>query len=109
MNKVEKSMPAVVRVVVHLIYHLETYIRAALIIAGVVAFGAVLVYANKVDSKYHCGNGGLAVVVNKDDTLRGIAEKYCTGSTATAVDDLVKKYGSTEIYPGQQLWLSSKP
>lgn len=86
--------------------YLRVSVRAGLTIVGLATFVAVLAWQNSIDTKYHCDNGGLAVVVSEGNTLWGIAEKYCTGSAVTAVDDLYKIYGST-LYPGQTIHLTS--
>jgi hypothetical protein len=49
------------------------------------------------------------VIVQEGDSMYEIAVANCSGNVPNAVDDLVLEYGFTEIYPGQQLWLSSKP
>ena len=85
---------------------LRVSIRVGLVVAGLATFIAVIVWQGNDDSKYHCDNGGLAVVIHEGDTLWDIAKQYCTGSTVTAVDDLYKIYGST-LYPGQIIHLTS--
>ena len=86
--------------------YLRVSVKTVLLVVGLATFVAVIAWQDNVDSKYHCDNGGLAVVIHEGDTLWGIAEKYCTGSTVTAVDDLYKIYGST-LYPGQIIHLTS--
>lgn len=58
-------------------------------------------------SAYKCNPD--PVIVQDGDSMFGIVVANCTGNVQNAVDDLVEKYGFTEIYPGQMLWLSSKP
>lgn len=86
--------------------YLRVSVKTVLLVVGLATFVTVIAWQDNADSKYHCDNGGLAVVVNEGDTLWGIAEKYCTGSTVTAVDDLYKIYGST-LHPGQTIHLTS--
>jgi hypothetical protein len=97
---------AIDKVILQFMY-LRVPVRVGLIVAGLAAFITVLAWQDNVDSRYHCDNGGLAVVVSEGDTLWGIAEKYCTGSTVTAVDDLHKVYGST-LHRGEIIHLMSK-
>jgi hypothetical protein len=49
------------------------------------------------------------VIIQEGQNLYQIASAHCTGNIGNAVDDLVIEYGTTQIYPGQQIWLSSKP
>ena len=105
-HKDDSITRAIDKVILQFMY-LRVRVRAGLIIAGLAAFIAVLTWQNDIDTKYRCDNGGLAVIVHEGNTLWGIAEKYCTGSIVTAVDDLHKVYGST-LHPGQIIHLMSK-
>lgn len=58
-------------------------------------------------NKYTCDTA--PVIIQDGQTLYQIAYANCSGNIGNAVDDLVMEYGTTEIYPGQQIWLSSKP
>jgi hypothetical protein len=49
------------------------------------------------------------VIVQEGNSMWEIAHANCSGNIVNAVDDIVQEYGFTEIYPGQQLWLPSKP
>ena len=77
-------------------------------------FGAVILASfviwKKMDNQfnaYTCNTD--PVIVQEGDSMYEIAMANCSGNITNAVDDLVDEYGFTEIYPGQQLWLSSKP
>lgn len=77
-------------------------------------FGAVILASfviwKKMDNQfnaYTCNTD--PVIVQEGDSMYEIATANCSGNITNAVDDLVDEYGFTEIYPGQQLWLSSKP
>lgn len=58
-------------------------------------------------NKYTCDTA--PVIIQEGQTLFQIAHANCTGNIGNAVDDLVIEYGTTQIFPGQQIWLSSKP
>lgn len=77
-------------------------------------FGAVILASfviwKKMDNQfnaYTCNTD--PVIVQEGDSMYEIAMANCSGNITNAVDDLVDEYGFTEIYPGQQLWLGSKP
>lgn len=76
----------------------------------VAVIAASFVIWKKIDTQfnaYTCNTD--PVIVQEGDSMYEIAISNCSGNISNAVDDLVLEYGFTEIYPGQELWLSSKP
>ena len=49
------------------------------------------------------------VIVQEGNSMYEIAVANCSGNIPNAFDDLVQEYVFTEIYPGQELWLPSRP
>ena len=82
-------------------------IMYAAFIAIIAAAFAVWNTMNDQFNAYVCNTN--PVIVQEGNSMWEIAHANCSGNIVNAVDDIVQEYGFTEIYPGQELWLPSKP
>lgn len=86
-------------------------IRTAVILTALsVAVAACFSYAihlNNTAGAYACSKS--AVIVEPGDSMYEIVQRHCSGNLVDAVDDLVISYGASDIYPGEELRLVSKP
>ena len=83
--------------------------RFMLFMAALAVFITYFAWTEKVDSRYHCDNNGLAVIAGSapgHSTIWDIAHKYCTGNIVQATDDLVDIYDA-DLMPGQIIHLRS--
>jgi hypothetical protein len=53
--------------------------------------------------KYTCDSA--PVIIQEGQTLYQIIRENCAGNISNAVDQIVLDYGTTQIYPGQEIWL----
>lgn len=67
-----------------------------------IAVIVAMIFSMRVDEHYTCDID--RVVAQQDDTLSGIAHRYCHGNIAKATDDLVARYGQV-IYMTQEIKL----
>lgn len=86
-------------------------LRTAVILTALsIAIAACFSYAvhlNSTAGAYTCSKS--AVIVEQGDSMHEIVQRYCSGNLVNAVDDLVIGYGTSDIYPGEELRLVSKP
>jgi len=73
-------------------------------LAAVAAVG--LVKIAQESGKYTCNSS--TVTVQAGQTLHGIAQANCSGNVVNAMDDLVLSFGTSTIYPGQEIQLPTQ-
>lgn len=86
---------------------LRTAVALTVMSVAVAACLSYIVHLNSKSNSYTCSKS--AVSVEQGDSMHEIVQRYCTGNLVNAVDDLVIGYGSSDIYPGEELRLVSKP
>jgi hypothetical protein len=83
-----------------------TWIDKAVFVIFAVVLVAAYSFWMRMESKwdrYTCDTA--SVIIGEGQTLYQIVHANCTGNLSNAVDQIVMDYGTTQIYPGQEIWL----